>query len=82
MSTNGTLAGAEEAVEHVEVPTVGTDSDTRTIDEAPPSTPNWVKALGIVLVVLLLAFAGLHLTGNVPVHMAGGDGAPHGIQLP
>ena len=82
-STNGTVAGANEAVEHVQIPPVGADSDARYIDASPPSTPRWVKALGIVLVVLLLAFAGLHLTGNVPVHMAGEQGtAPHGIQLP
>jgi hypothetical protein len=81
-STNGTLAGANEAVEHVEVPPVEADSDTGYIDASPPSTPRWVKALGIALVVLLLAFAGLHVTGNVPVHMAGADGATHGIQLP
>jgi hypothetical protein len=81
-STNGALAGANEAVEQVEAPPVEADSDTGYIDASPPSTPLWVKALGIVLVVLLLAFAGLHLTGNVPVHMAGADGTPHGIQLP
>ena len=83
-SADGTVAGANEAGEPqaVEVPPVGADSDAGYIDASPPSTPRWVKALGIVLVVLLLAFAGLHLTGNVPVHMAGGEGASHGIQLP
>jgi hypothetical protein len=81
-SINGTLAGASEPVEQVEAPPVDADSDAGYLDGSPPSTPRWVKALGIVLVVLLLAFAGLHLTGNVPVHMAGGEGASHGIQLP
>jgi hypothetical protein len=84
-SADGTVAGANEAGEPqaVEVPPVEADSNTGDIEASPPSTPRWVKALGIVLVVLLLAFAGLHLTGNVPVHMAGEQGtAPHGIQLP
>jgi hypothetical protein len=54
-------------------------TEPRNLDASPPSTPRWVKALGIVLVVLLLAFAGLHLSGNAPTHMVG---APHGIQLP
>jgi hypothetical protein len=79
--TNGRVAGASRPIEHVEVP-LEADSDPAYIDASPPSTPRWVKALGIVLVVLLLAFAGLHLTGNAPTHMMGGNGAPHGIQLP
>jgi hypothetical protein len=66
----------------IEAPPVAADPDPRYLDASPPSTPRWVKALGIVLVVLLLAFAGLHLTGNAPTHMAGADGAQHGIQLP
>jgi hypothetical protein len=64
------------------MPPVEADSDPGYFDASPPSTPRWVKALGIVLVVLLLAFAGLHLTGNAPTHMMGENGAPHGIQLP
>jgi len=41
-----------------------------------------VKALGIVAVVLVLLFAGLHLTGNAPTHMPGSSGAEHGMQAP
>ena len=50
--------------------------------ESPPSTPRWVKAFGIGAVVLLLLFAGLHLTGNVPTHMPGSSGPEHGMQAP
>ena len=50
--------------------------------ESPPSTPRWVKAFGIGAVVLLLLFAGLHLTGNAPTHMPGSSGAEHGMQAP
>ena len=39
--------------------------------ESPPSTPRWVKAFGIGAIVLVLLFAGLHLTGNAPVAYAG-----------
>ncbi|MDQ6693348.1 MAG: hypothetical protein M3014_02870 [Chloroflexota bacterium] len=39
----------------------GMDPDT------PPSTPGWVKVLGIIAVVLILLFVGLHLTGLAPV---------------
>jgi hypothetical protein len=81
-STNGTLKRASDWVEHVDTPHSEADADTGNIEESPPSTPRWVKALGIVLVVLLLAFAGLHLSGHVPVPMAGADGASHGVQLP
>lgn len=35
-------------------------------DESAPGAPRWVKALGIVVLVLLVAFLALHLTGHVP----------------
>ncbi len=50
--------------------------------ESPPSTPRWVKAFGIGAVVLVLVFAGLHLTGNAPTHMPGSSGPEHGVQAP
>jgi hypothetical protein len=50
--------------------------------ESPPSTPRWVKAFGIGALVLLLLFAGLHLTGNAPTHMPGSSGPEHGMQAP
>jgi hypothetical protein len=50
--------------------------------ESPPSTPRWVKAFGIGVVILLLLFAGLHLTGNAPTHMPGGTGPEHSVQAP
>ena len=40
------------------------------------------RMIRFFLTLLLLAFAGLHLTGNAPTHMMGENGAPHGIQLP
>jgi hypothetical protein len=81
ISPNGTLSRATEPVE-TEDQSGEADSDIGRADESAPSTPRWVKALGIVLVVLLLAFAGLHLTGNAPMHMAGAGGTQHGMQLP
>ena len=30
----------------------------------PPGTPLWVKAFGIVLLLLVLVFGGLHLAGR------------------
>jgi hypothetical protein len=50
--------------------------------ESPPGTPRWVKALGIIAIVLILAFAGLHLTGNAPAHMPGSSTTEHGMQAP
>ena len=55
---------------------VHTDPD----QDSPPGTPRWVKVFGIGAIVLLLLFAGLHLTGHTPTH-----GMPmpvHGIQVP
>jgi hypothetical protein len=50
--------------------------------EAPPGAPRWVKVFGIVAIVLVLLFAGLHLTGNAPTHMSGSSGTEHGMQTP
>ena len=35
---------------------------------SPPATPRWVKALGVVALVLLLLVLVLHLTGLAPTH--------------
>lgn len=49
--------------------------------ESPPGTPRWVKGLGIAFLILILLFAGLHLTGN-----GGGPGSDglgeHGMTMP
>jgi hypothetical protein len=50
--------------------------------ESPPSTPRWVKAFGIIAIVLVLAFVGLHLSGNAPAHMPGSSATEHGLQAP
>jgi hypothetical protein len=47
--------------------------------ESPPSTPRWVQWFGIIAIVLVLLFAGLHLTGNAPTHMPPSSGAQHGM---
>lgn len=39
------------------------------------STPHWVKILGILAVILVLAFVVLHITGNSPFG-PGGHGVP------
>jgi hypothetical protein len=38
--------------------------DPSSGDDAPPPTPRWVKAFGLLIVILVLAFVVLHLTGN------------------
>ena len=44
------------------------DSDTgprvRPNRPSPPSTPRWVKVSAVVVIVLVLAFVILHLTGG------------------
>ncbi len=81
-SANGTTAQPAESVEAVDPLEYAGDTDTAAPSESPPGTPRWVKAFGIILVVLLLALAGLHLSGNAPTHMPGSSGAEHGMQLP
>ena len=50
--------------------------------ESPPGVPRWVKVFAIVSVVLVLLFAGLHLSGNAPTHMPGSGTAQHGMPMP
>ena len=66
-SPNGTTARTTEPVAAVDRPdhAGGVDIPAR---EMPPGTPRWVKAFVIAFVVLVLAFAGLHLTGHTPTH--------------
>jgi len=40
------------------------ETRTRPDPEAPPGVPRWVKVFGIVLLILILVFVVLHLTGN------------------
>jgi hypothetical protein len=80
-SANGSTAQPTEFVEPVDL-AGDADTDIAVASESPPGTPRWVKAFGIILVVLLLAFAGLHLTGNAPTHMPGSSGGQHGMQSP
>jgi len=63
-------------------PGASSDSGMEPDPDSPPKTPRWVKAFGIIAVVLLLLFAGLHLTGNAPTHMPDASGAEHGMQAP
>ena len=80
-SLNGTTAGTRDDTPAAE-PVQNPEGDVEPAQDAPPGTPRWVKAFGIVLVVLLLAVAGLHLTGNAPTHMPGSSGPQHGLQAP
>jgi len=58
--------------------------------ESPPGTPRWVKVFGIAVIILLLLFGILHLTGNhlgghmPPVGAGGGQTTPteQGMQPP
>ena len=43
--------------------------------ESPPSTPRWVKVFGVIVIVLILLFVILHLTG----HGLGGHTLPGGV---
>ena len=55
----------------------------RSASTTPPSTPRWVKILGVSVLVLALLFVALHLSGN----SLGGPGShmpmmPHSEQQP
>jgi hypothetical protein len=42
----------------------GAEAHARPDPSSPPSTPRWVKALGLAVLVLVLAFVILHLAGG------------------
>jgi hypothetical protein len=80
-------ASADRPAENLHVsdplPYANASEDWRTgLDgESAPSTPRWVKAFGIVAIVLVLLFVGMHFTGIAPMHTPSG-GAEHGMQAP
>jgi hypothetical protein len=80
-SLDGTTARPGEDTPAAE-PVPSPEGDVEPAQDSPPGTPHWVKAFGIILIVLLLAVAGLHLTGNAPTHMPGSSGPQHGLQAP
>lgn len=43
---------------------MSTDREAVADDGAPLATPRWVKAFGVVIIILILAFIVLRLTGN------------------
>ena len=65
------------------------DEDTHMADRPPyPGTPRWVKVSGIIALVLVLLFLGLHFAGGGPMrfmqHGPGGQmpSMQHGVQRP
>ena len=57
---------------------IGFDAD----DASPPGVPRWVKLLGITVIVLVLAFVVLHLSGHMPIgHMTGASGTQLSAQF-
>jgi hypothetical protein len=47
------------------------ETRTRPDPDVPPGLPGWVKVFGIVVIILVLAFVILHLTGNAPANLHG-----------
>lgn len=42
----------------------GDDTRMKPDRESPPGTPRWVKVFGIIVIVLVLLFIILHITGG------------------
>jgi hypothetical protein len=54
------------------------DTGARSDRGSPPSTPLWVKAFGIVALILVLLFVLLHLSGHAPRgHTSTGEHGAH-----
>ena len=69
-------------------PDSGSDTGEAPDRGSPPPTPFWVKALGIIAIVLVLLFVIMHLTGHgLGGHTPGGHTPStsvtgHGAQQP
>ena len=51
--------------------------------ESPPNTPRWVKVFGTIVIVLILLFVILHLTGHSPMsHLHHMPPTQQGVQQP
>jgi len=56
----------------------GDDTSVRPELESPPSTPTWVKVMGIIFLILIVLFVILHLAGG-GMQMHGGRALPASI---
>jgi hypothetical protein len=52
------------------LPNSNSDTDVRSTEERPPSIPRWVKVSGIIVIVVVLLYVTLELSG------AGGKHGP------
>ncbi len=43
------------------------DTSTRSGRRPPPGTPRWVKVSAIIIIVLVVLFVSVHLTGIMPM---------------
>ncbi len=57
-------------------PDSSTDGDEGPDQGSPPKTPRWVKAFGVIVIVLVLLFVALHISGNSPFGGPGGHTPP------
>lgn len=57
------------------------ERDLRSESQPPPAMPRWVLVLGLIAVLLVLLYAGLHLSGNSPMG-PGGHSAPSSVAEP
>jgi hypothetical protein len=81
-ATTAPLAEDLQRADPLPYPDAGDDTAREPDRESPPSTPRWVKVFAITAIVLVLLFAGLHLTGNAPMHMPSSSSTGQGMQAP
>ena len=81
-STPARNGQATEDLRAINQPASNGDVRAESERESPPGVPRWVKVFAIVSVVLVLLFAGLHLSGNAPTHMPASGTAEHGMPMP
>jgi hypothetical protein len=53
------------------LPNSNSDTGVRATEDRPPSTPRWVKVVGIIIIALILLFVILKLTGHGGNHGPG-----------
>ncbi|KRE30632.1 hypothetical protein [Paenibacillus sp. Soil522] len=65
----------------------GDDTGVRPNEDRPPSTPRWVKVVGIIVLVLVMLFVIMKLAGvggnHGPMrHMQSSSGIEQGVKQP
>jgi hypothetical protein len=64
------------------LPSSNSDNNVSPTEDRPPGMPRWVKVSGIIVIILVVAFVVLQLSGHSPGNHGPGRHMPSGVQSP